>query len=371
LEISGKMSILERSMTTTNLCVSAPGRICLFGEHQDYLGLDVIAAAINLRITICGRKRADLRFTIDLPDLGAAEEIVLDGELAYANKRDYLRSVLNVLRRKGASIPSGWDVIIRGTIPINAGTAGSSALIVAWNRFLLQAEGDPRAENPREIAELGFLTEVAEFREPGGKMDHYTAAFGGVIWLVFDHPLKVTRLSPSLKEFVLGDSLEKKDTTGTLGSVKNKVLLGVGEIRKVLPAFSLKGPLTLEAGREIDKLEPLVRKPLKGAFINRDLTKEGLKLFKGDFDDEQFGRLLTRQQDVLRDDLGISTPKIDRMIDSALTAGALGAKINGSGGGGCMFAYAPGCSGPVAEAVEKAGGRAYIIRIDDGARVEP
>jgi galactokinase len=129
--------------------------------------------------------------------------------------------------------------------------------------------------------------------------------------------------------------------------------------------------LTLEAAREIDKLGPLVRKPLKGAFVNRDLTKEGVKLFTGDFDDEEFGRLLTRQQDVLRDDLGISTPKIDRMIDAALAAGALGAKINGSGGGGCMFAYAPACAGPVAEAIEKAGGRAYIIRIDDGARVEP
>lgn len=358
-------------MTMTDLCISAPGRICLFGEHQDYLGLDVIAAAIDLRITIHGRKRADRRFVIDLPNLGTVEEIVLQGELAYADKRDYLRSVLNVLRRKGAAIPSGWDVVVRGTIPTNAGTASSSALVVAWNKFILQAEGDPRAESPGEIAELGFLAEVAEFREPGGKMDHYTAAFGGVIWLVFDDPLKVTRLDPFLKEFVLGNSLEKKDTTGTLGSVKDRVLSGVDEIRKAFPAFGLKEPLTIEVGREIDKLGPLVRKPLKGAFVNRDLTKEGVKLFTRDFDDNEFGRLLTRQQDVLRDDLGISTSKIDRMIDAALAAGAWGAKINGSGGGGCMFAYTPGCAGPVAEAVEKAGGLAYIVRVDDGVRVDP
>ena len=96
-----------------------------------------------------------------------------------------------------------------------------------------------------------------------------------------------------------------------------------------------------------------------------------MKLFTGNFDGVEFGKLLTRQQDVLREDLGISTPKIDRMIDGALAAGAWGAKINGSGGGGCMFAYTPGCAGPVAEAVEKAGGRAYVVRVDDGARVEP
>ncbi|MHA1586217.1 MAG: galactokinase family protein, partial [Candidatus Heimdallarchaeota archaeon] len=31
------------------LSYSAPGRVCLFGEHQDYLKLTVIPAAINLR----------------------------------------------------------------------------------------------------------------------------------------------------------------------------------------------------------------------------------------------------------------------------------------------------------------------------------
>jgi galactokinase len=39
--------------------ISTPGRICLFGEHQDYLGLPVIAMAISLRATIRGDKRTD------------------------------------------------------------------------------------------------------------------------------------------------------------------------------------------------------------------------------------------------------------------------------------------------------------------------
>ena len=42
-----------------DLEVSTPGRICLFGEHQDYLGLPVIAMAISLRAIITGRKRVD------------------------------------------------------------------------------------------------------------------------------------------------------------------------------------------------------------------------------------------------------------------------------------------------------------------------
>lgn len=39
--------------------VSTPSRICLFGEHQDYLGLEVIASAINLRFSTKAERRGD------------------------------------------------------------------------------------------------------------------------------------------------------------------------------------------------------------------------------------------------------------------------------------------------------------------------
>jgi galactokinase len=39
--------------------VSTPSRICLFGEHQDYLGLEVIASAINLRFYASASSRDD------------------------------------------------------------------------------------------------------------------------------------------------------------------------------------------------------------------------------------------------------------------------------------------------------------------------
>jgi galactokinase len=56
------------------------------------------------------------------------------------------------------------------------------------------------------------------------------------------------------------------------------------------------------------------------------------------------------------------------MIEASLAAGALGAKINGSGGGGCMYAYAPDNDNAqtVAEAIEREGGKAYIINVDGG-----
>ncbi len=358
-------------MRKEKLQVSAPGRICLFGEHQDYFCLPIIAAAIDLRISISGKKRKDRIFKINLPDIKDSEEFSLEKELEYTKERDYLRSAINVLKRKGISFSSGWDSIIQGTIPINAGTASSSALVVAWIKFLLETVKNERAKMADEIAELSFLAEVAEFREPGGKMDHYASSFGGVVSIHFDDKLRVRKLKNHLKEFVLADSLQKKDTTGMLGYIKSHVLHGEANLRKKREGFSLKSSLIHEVEDEIEKLSPEVKRLLKGTLLTRDLAAEGEVLFESDvFDHVRFGQLLFSQHEVRRDYLHISTQKIEQMIEAALKAGALGAKTNGSGGGGCIFAYAHEKAEKVAEALEKVGAKVYIVRVDEGVRKE-
>jgi len=359
-------------MTAENLVVSAPGRICLFGEHQDYLGLAVIAAAIDRRITISGKRRDDRVASFDLPDTGEVDVFTLCEDVPYVRSRDYLRSAVNVLRRSGAVSPRGWDLHVRGSIPINAGTSSSSALVVAWVRFLLEAAGDARAGDPATVAELAYLSEVAEFGEPGGRMDHYASALGGVLRMRFVEPMTIAPLPTPPGEFVLGNSLEKKDTTGMLARIKSGVRRGETEAGGRIPGFSLRSALTDDLEAVISRLDPDAARLLKSALLNRDLTEEGARLFsEGTFDDVRFGALLSRQQKILRDGLGISTPRIDKMIDAALTSGALGAKINGSGGGGCMFAYAPGQAEVVAEAVRRTGAEAAVVRIDEGVRREP
>lgn len=356
-------------MTEEMLKVSAPGRVCLFGEHQDYFGLSVIAAAITLRISISGKKREDQKIKIDLPDVGEREELHLDKEIQYTKARDYLKSAINVLKRKGVSLSKGWDCLVQGKIPINSGTASSSALVVAWIKFLLEAAGDNRAENPAEIAELGFLSEVAEFNEPGGKMDHFSSALGGVVSIDFGQKIKLKKLENPLQEFVLADSLQKKDTTGTLGWIKSQVYEGVNSIRKKLEGFNLKSSSLHEAEEVMEKLSPDIKRLLKGTLLTRDLTAKGKTIFQSDvFDHEQFGRLLSYQHEVLRDYLNISTPKIEQMIEASMKAGAFGAKTNGSGGGGCIFAYSPGKAEEVAEALEEVGSKVQIVRIDEGVR---
>lgn len=358
-------------MKNFELEVSAPGRLCLFGEHQDYFGLSIIATAINLRIFIKGKERKDKKFNIRKPDIGEEDEFFLEKELPYHQERDYLRSVVNILQREGIHLSSGWDCLIRGNIPINSGSASSSALVVAWIKFLLEAQREYKHLAPEKIAELGFLAEVAEFKEPGGKMDHYSSSLGGVLSIHFDENLRFKKLKNPLKEFVLADSLQKKDTTGMLGRIKSHVLRGVAYVNKNMRDFDLKAPLTPEVQHEIEKLPLEEKRLLHGTLLTRDLTKEGENLFESDeFDHARFGQLLSLQQAVLRDYLHISTPKIEEMIESSLQAGALGAKTNGSGGGGCIFAYTPENAEQVAEALRKLGAKTYIIRVDEGVRKE-
>lgn len=358
-------------MKKNEISVSAPGRICLFGEHQDYFGLPIIAAAINLRIFIRGIPRDDLLIKIKLPDLGEREEFSLNGNIMYQQDRDYLRSVVNVLKKKGVRLDSGWDCHLHGTIPINAGTSSSSALVVAWAKFLLEAAGDRNLNNPEEIAELGFLSEVAEFHEPGGKMDHYASSLGGIVNVTFEGELEAKRLKNPLKRFVLADSLQKKDTTGMLGYIKSHVFEGVEAIRKKYAQFSLMGSVGEREKEEIQTVPAVNRRLLQGTLMTRDLTAEGISLFESDdFDHKMFGQLLTKQHKVLRDFLQTSTPKIEKMLDAALDAGALGGKLNGSGGGGCMFVYAPDKTEQIAEAIEKIGAKVHIIHVDEGVRKE-
>ena len=354
----------------SELKVSAPGRICLFGEHQDYFGLPVIAAAINLRINISGKKREDSDLVIDLPDIQDIEKFSLIEDIAYRKERDYLRSVVNVLRRNNVPISSGWDCKVQGNIPINSGTSSSSALVVAWIKFLLEATRSPEAKSPETIAELAFQAEVAEFAEPGGKMDHYASSLGGIVDIHFENRLKVARFKNPLQEFVLADSLIRKDTTGTLGFIKSHVLQGVSEIRKRIKGFSLYDKVGENERDEIVKLPKDVKRLLEGTLLTRDITAQGESLFRSDsFDHTRFGELLTSQHEVLRDYLQVSAPKLERMIETALNEGALGAKINGSGEGGCIFAYTPHVAERVAESLKKLDTKVAIIRIDEGARL--
>jgi galactokinase len=154
-----------------------------------------------------------------------------------------------------------------------------------------------------------------------------------------------------------------------LKRVKYGVIDAIDKIKKLNPEYSLF-TTNIEELSDYEKLLTTAEIALIQANIaNRDILVKALDLLKyPSFNDKDLGELLNIHQDNLREKLKISTPKIDRMIQAGLDAGALGGKINGSGGGGCMFVYAPRNALEVAKAIENQGGKAYIIRVDEGTK---
>jgi galactokinase len=357
----------------TGVTVSAPGRICLFGEHQDFLGLAVIACPIDLTITLNCTVRSDRHLAVSFPDLqDSPRDLIHADKLAeYRHNRDYVRSATNVLRREGLHIQQGYDCTVHGTIPINAGTSSSSALVVAWTAFLLATQNGDLPHEREDIARFAHKAEVVEFEEAGGMMDHYASAVGGLLHIDCREPITVTRLPAHLDGFVLGDSGIPKNTVGTLRASRDDTRAGLSILKSHIPDFDLQ-TTSLEQAEEYFPLMPEnVRRRVRANFINRDICREARELLSQPVveDTVRLGRLIYEHQVQLRDGIGVSHPKLDEMIDAAMEAGALGGKLNGSGCGGCMFAYAPGRQQEVKEALERVGNRAFIISMSDGVQV--
>ena len=346
--------------------ISTPGRICLFGEHQDYLGLPIIALAISLRLKLIGKKKSGRIIHIKMPDIKEQKKISLD-DLIYRNSRDYFRSGIKVCQNEGLRFSEGFACKIKSQIPIKAGTSSSSAIVVSWINFLAQLADCKPKWSLKKIGKLAYQSESVEFGEPGGMMDQYITSCGGMLLIKSEPKVSVEKIDSELGSFVLGNSGELKNTLDILDRCKTLRIKIFEKIKSVTSQFDLH---TCKDDLDVSFLSKIEKNLFLATLKNRNLLEESLKeLNKGKVDPIYFGDLLNQQHRILRDDLNVSTRKIESMLSASKQAGAFGGKINGSGGGGCMFAYAPDNPEKVASAIESVGGRAYIIGKDEGTKI--
>jgi len=330
--------------------------------------LDVIAAAIDMAIEIVAIPREDNEIRIDYNDLGEQDQFSLDTEIEYRNRRDYIRSSFNVMRRKGCEPKHGWTLKVSGNIPIAAGLSSSSAMTVGAVRAIAEMAGKKLSKD--EIALTSYDAEVAEFGESGGTMDHFASAIGGVIHVDMESR-KVRKLPAELDSIIIGDSCEKKtDTVGDLRYLRSTIEKEYESITEKISSFSRR---TTPANfvYELTNRKPSKERTMAEATLrNRDLTNRALELLaESNPDPYVLGEMLDEHHEILRDDLNRSTPKIEKMIQAAKGAGALGCKINGSGGGGSMMAYASEWENEVASAIQLVGGIAYIVKVGNGVSI--
>ncbi|MFX1406814.1 MAG: mevalonate kinase [Promethearchaeota archaeon] len=362
--------------------IRAPGRICLFGEHQDYLGYPVIAMSISKYIYLKAEKIIQPKFIISLPDINETLEIPLNRkEVEYKSKRDYIRSGYNHFLRKGNLFKNGYKVEITGDIPINSGVASSSALVIAWLFFLNIITGNKLSLF--ELAIEGFNTEVKEFKEGGGMMDHFCSTFGNLIHLKPNLPEpKLITYNLNLEGFILGNSLERKKTVDDLVRVKTNSIQAFREIKEIMPRFNPFKSSLEDLKSFLPQLKLESQKKIIGNIINRDITIKAKNLIEANLNAlnnkknpklitkfyQDLGNLLNLHHYQLRENIQISTSKIDKIISKCLESGALGCKINGSGFGGTLFALSLGNEELIKNIIKANGGESYPINTSTGVK---
>lgn len=351
----------------------APGRTCLFGDHQDYLGLPVIACAINRYVKLKAVENDKSVFNISMPDINKHRVIPIDEQFQDGiSQHDFLASALKVLSRYDCKPDSGFDITITADLPINAGLSSSSAFIVAWVQFLIHAFGKQKQQDAQFISQIAYEAEVLEHGAPGGKMDQFSIGLGNVLFIETGEKFSYKNLTHSIPGLIIGESGIPKQTVGLLSELKGKAIAAIQQLQAKVENFQIKNAEV----NDIEKYEGVVDEDLfpylKAAIGNHAITKKAFQELKKEKPDFNYiGDLMNQHHFILKDLLKITVPKIDEMIEAALSAGAIGAKIVGSGGGGSIVALSPlGKEQKIINAIIEAGGNAaYKVKVDSGTRI--
>lgn len=230
---------------------------------------------------------------------------------------------------------AGLELTSEATVPAGSGLGGSSALAVAA-AAALDRFTDARLGRPRLLRRVMNL-ETIELGVPTGNQDYLAALHGGLA--VYHHEPDGTRR----EALALPPGLESRLVLAYTGEPRHSGFSNWAMFR-----------------RFVDGERTSVRHMESIAAIARELAAA---LRDGKLD--LAGRLVG-EEGRLRYSLAptVATPALRRADRAARAAGALGVKVCGAGGGGCLVAFARrGGSGAVAEAMTAAGARILPVRI--------
>lgn len=318
--------------------IKVPARVCLYGDHQDYLGLPVIAATINRFIVLRAEAIQRPVFDIQMPDVDGIEKISIEQKIEELQPNDYFRSAMQLLQKKGVSFRQGYRITITSNIPINAGISSSSALVVGWVRFLLSVQQDLSHPSDFEVGHTAYEAEVLQFGQPGGLMDQYTIAQKGLLY-IDTATGKCERPIGTIKYLIVAESGIAKQTIEVLKKARIKAQQAVELIKTKHPDFELTKAIPEDYERYKDNISKDLLPYWYATVFNYHLTiKAKIELEKPKPSPLKLGEIMNEHQHILQTCIGNTPPPIVHQINQARKAGALGAKIIGSGGGGCILA---------------------------------
>jgi D-glycero-alpha-D-manno-heptose-7-phosphate kinase len=231
---------------------------------------------------------------------------------------------------------TGINLYTDSEAPAGAGISGSSTLIIAVASALNKLTGAKyRIEKLREIAQN---IEAQIIQVPTGAQDYYPAMYGGV------SAIELTAAGIARKAI----PVDPRDLTGRI------VLAYTGEPRN-------SGINNWEVTKAHIDGDAKVRRNFDRIAAIAHAMRAALEMA----DWKEVARLLREEWENRRKNApGISTPLIDRLITTTRRAGALGAKVCGAGGGGCVvFLVEVGSKAAVSAVIEREGATVLPVSV--------
>jgi len=291
------------SFTSRHTVSRAPGRICLLGDNVDLIEKPVIAAAISAFLSISLQTHDDDRVILIANDIGLQEEFSLGDTPDLDSPLKYLKAIYLRLQDR---ITNGFEATIHSQIPVSAGMSSSTALCIAFIRALSQAFDINLGI--AEIAELSYLIEREDLNIECGRMDQYAIAFGGISYIYTGSNPGVEQIPVDSLPIVVADTQEAHDTKELQEWLQNRLR----SKEKVLTDSLIRVSALVDQGKQ--------------ALLTGNL--------------ELLGTMMNQQQ-IEENIMGTATKRLNNFCQTALEAGAWGAKQMGAGGGGCAIALCP------------------------------
>jgi len=311
------------------------GKVILLGEHSVVYGRPAISAGLGRGCT--ARAEAGSPGAPDTLYVEPWGVSVVATQAEIEPERELLRRGFLVVcealdarwQALGRAAPRpGVRVSANMEIPGGAGLGGSAALSVAVVRATDALLDTP--QEPEALVAASLAWERVFHGNPSG-VDSAMAVHGGLARYVRGQPLTHVRSAKPLS-LVVANSGEHGSTKSTVASVARQ---------------HARDPVKAE--QIFDAIAELVNNAQ-----NALETGEHAKL----------GQLMDLNQQLLNS-LLLSTTKLEEMCQLARDSGALGAKLTGGGGGGCMIALAADAAGGerIARALSDAGYVAFAVEV--------
>ncbi|MEA3460168.1 MAG: mevalonate kinase [Chloroflexota bacterium] len=276
----------------------ACGKVILFGEHAVVYGQPAIAVPLT---------QVRARATVEDAELGEGITIVAEDlgriyKLGKSPPDDPLRvTILSTLRRLKLTPEQDLTVAISSTIPIARGLGSGAAVSTAIVRAL--AKHFDRQLALQAVSELVYETEKIHHSTPSG-IDNTVIAYEAPIYFVKGRGMELLEIG---RPFLLAIA-----DTGVQSSTKEVV----GDVRR---AWKRERARYEEIFEEIGAIAEEGRRAIELGKI------------------EAMGRLMDENHRLLRE-IGVSSLKLEGLVEAARQGGALGAKLSGAGRGGNMIA---------------------------------